>query len=492
METKKMVIAQIERTGDRLVIPQKISFENAIQLIMRQARYESERVNVERIFDVSPWDGALSLARVLDKVFGALPPSYAEEEGFFGKQRVSPKAKEVPSGPNGQTASIPWGVYEIPMLGVVTDGAKDVVWTARVSTEFHVEGNPHQGFSRIKFKIEAELQRQYEEGFNQIMDLVEQDLAEHSLYRGKAFRLSLLDNDGDPKMFPEVNFMDVGTLTPDDLILAQVSHNAVHTSIFTPLQRTADLRRLGIPLRRGVLLAGPFGTGKTMTANVAAGLAAKHGWTFVYVEHARELASVLRFVKAYLPAVVFCEDVDRIVSGERTSEMDSLLNVIDGVDGKQDETMIVLTTNDVDSINPAFLRPGRMDDVIDMQLPDVVATRKLVHVYGRGLIDPDDSLTLSSKALAGQVPAMIREAVERAKLVALKNGKTDIRISDADLAEVADSMQLQRRLLAPKAQDNRSDVEKAAAVVAAGLSGYTIEEFEGKANGLHGAPLVER
>lgn len=477
---KPFKIAKIERSGDKLIVPTDVTYDNAIRLLMRQIQFERERVSVSVVLDTSPWDGALSLARVLDTLYGALPPSYAEEETFFGKKRVNPKAKNVASGPGGETTPIPWGVYEIPMLGALKpeEAGDPSGWTARISTEFEVEGNPFKGFQRAKFKIEGEVLRLHEEAFSQIVALVEADLAVHSLYRGKAFRLSLMDGD-DLRIFPDVHFMEgVGTLTPRDLILPEASFDVINTSVFTPLQRTADLRRLGIPLRRGVLLAGPYGTGKTMAANIAAGLAVQNGWTFIYVEHARELASVLRFAGPYMPAVVFVEDIDRIVSGERTAEMDSLLNVIDGVDGKANEVMIVLTTNDVDSINPALLRPGRMDAVVDVQLPDADATKRLIRVYGRGLVDPEDSLTESSKALAGQVPAMIRESVERAKLAALAHqaeGKfTAVSIGDADLLTVANGMALQRRLLAPKDKDTRSDVEKAAAIIVGNGNGNGI------------------
>ncbi len=468
MAKKPFIIAQIERSGDKLVIPKAISYENAVQLIVRQVKYERERVTVQAAWDVSPWDGALSLSRVLDRLYGALPPSYAEQETLFGKQKINPQAREVASGPNGQTVSVPWGVYEIPMLGSLTaEETGDVPWTARISTDVEVTGNPRTGFSRAKFKIEGEVLRQHEQDFSHMASLVEADLRENSLYRGKAFRLSLFDGET-LRIFPEVSFMDVGHLTPNDLILPQRSYDVINTSIFTPLSRTADLRRLGIPLRRGVLLAGPFGTGKTMTANIAAGLAVQNNWTFVYVEDPQELASVIRFVAPYMPAVVFCEDIDRVMSGGRTHEMDALLNVVDGVESKDKELLLVLTTNDVEAINPALLRPGRMDAVIDVQLPDQDAAKRLIRVYGRGRVDPDDNLTESSAMLAGQVPAMIREAVDRAGLAAVARGELAGRITDSDLVVTADSMVLQRRLLTPKPIDQRSDVEKAASIIVGG------------------------
>lgn len=453
-------IAQIERSGSKIILPHDISYENAIHMIMRQMKYERETVSVDHVFDISPWDGALSLARVLDQLYGSLPPSYATEQTMFGKVRVNPKMHAVASGPNGKTTQVPWGVYTIPMLGA-DEGTQ---WQAHLETEFHREGNPFSGFSRMMFKITGEVRRMHEQDFQEIVRLVEADLKIHSIYRHQAFRLRLADDNGEPKPFPEVSFMDVSRSRIGDLILPAVSQEQITTNLFTPLQKTEQLRKLGIPLRRGVLLAGPFGVGKTLTANITASLAIQNGWTFVYVEHAQELSSVLRFVGPYQPAVVFCEDIDRVVTGERTTEMDALMNVIDGVDGKDNDVMIVLTTNNVEEINPVMLRPGRLDAVIDVQLPDEDATRRLLHKYGRGLVDPDDSLKHSAKALAGNVPAMLREVVERAKLFAISRQSESsdrIVISDSDLLAVAHGMETHRRLLTPKAPDKRSDIEKA-------------------------------
>jgi SpoVK/Ycf46/Vps4 family AAA+-type ATPase len=73
-----------------------------------------------------------------------------------------------------------------------------------------------------------------------------------------------------------------------------------------------------VPLKRGVLLEGPYGTGKTLTAFVTAKKCVENGWTFIMLDRVAALKEALTFARMYAPAVVFAEDIDRSVEGERT------------------------------------------------------------------------------------------------------------------------------------------------------------------------------
>lgn len=156
------------------------------------------------------------------------------------------------------------------------------------------------------------------------------------------------------------------------------------------------------------------------------------------------------------------------MTGARSVSVDHILNVIDGVESKSAELVIVLTTNDIDNITPALLRPGRLDAVIYIDAPDAEAAERLARQYSRGLIPADEDISEAAKHLAGRIPAVIRETVERAKLVAI--GLTPegekLHITNAALLHAALRMDFQLQKLDPKAPDLRSESEKAASIIA--------------------------
>src|SRR3546814_9239016 len=159
-----------------------------------------------------------------------------------------------------------------------------------------------------------------------------------------------------------------------------------------------------------------------MAATVASRLAVDAGVTYVYIPRADELPDAIEFAKQYQsPAcVIFCEDVDRVTNGDRSVEMDDILNLLDGIDTKNNHIITVLTTNDLQSINPAMLRPGRLDAVIDVTPPDAQAVEKLLRLYGGDAIAADTNLEEAGRVLAGNIPAVIAEVGKRAKLAQLR------------------------------------------------------------------------
>lgn len=205
-------------------------------------------------------------------------------------------------------------------------------------------------------------------------------------------------------------------------------------------------------MKRGVLLAGVYGTGKTLTAKVASKFCAEAGITFLYIHKANELPHAIRFAKLYCdPAVViFCEDIDSVTSGKRNVELNDILNTVDGVDTKGMNLITLLTTNHLETITRAMLRPGRLDAVITIPPPDKVAVQKLLRIYGKGVIPPNADLTAVGEELDGSIPAIIAEVVKRAKLsqLALQEPGTRItEISPAALLDAARTIRMQRTLL---------------------------------------------
>ena len=116
----------------------------------------------------------------------------------------------------------------------------------------------------------------------------------------------------------------------------------------------------------------------------------------------------------------------------------------------------MLTTNALENINPAMLRPGRLDAVIDVLPPDAEAAERLVRVYTGTDLDPTADLLPVGVALEGLIPAVIAEVVKRARLVELARRPVGVRgltITAEALLSSARSMASQVELLRRRAAE---------------------------------------
>jgi transitional endoplasmic reticulum ATPase len=422
------MIERIE--GQKIQLPQAMSIKVAVDTLLKQAEFEETTIEIIQSFPVYPWDGAVALMEVLKQRFGWVTLDGEEIKTMFGTIKNKPKLINVPTGPD-TFVTVPWGQFPLVSLD-----------NAQLCTQVQ----------KGLFAVTAVVKRKHEDAIKAIFRDVELYLKTNSIYRGKAMRASFVDSDGDKLEIPEVKFMDVSKIDERDLVLPRAVESAISTNLFAVLEHADACRKAQIPLKRGVLLEGPYGTGKSLVATIAAKKATQNGWTYVYVSQASDLGEAVRFAKVYEPAVVFCEDIDREVQGQRTQEMDAILNVIDGIETKRSEIVVILTSNHVRNINAAMLRPGRLDAIIHMEAPDADAVRRLLLKYSREtLVVTDENraqLETVCQRLAGQVPAAIREVVERAKLSAIKlsNGE-DASITVDAVADAADSMHHQLVLL---------------------------------------------
>lgn len=432
-EAQKIQVAEVQRLGDKILIPEEMTIAAAVRVLQLREIYEETKTNINASFDAFPWDGALALFEVLKRKFGWA--SMESVWSWFGEQL--PTMMEIEIGVR-QMGVVPWGRLTL----FQKEGFID--------TAVEKKGN------RYIFQAQATVKRKYEKEVREIYEEVRKELAKRSIYRGKALSIRFRDDDGEPLKVPMVAFVDTANCTKESVIYSDDVQAAIDTNLFTPITRMEDCKRCGIPVKRGILLAGDFGVGKTLAAKVAAALAVEYGKTFIYCKRTDEFAEAIEFAQQYGPAIVFCEDIDRVVTGVRTDDMDALLNIIDGVDTKTSETIIVLTTNEVEKINPAVLRPGRLDAVIEVKRPDAKAVQKLVKLYGQQFVDPKANLETVGKMLEDNIPAVIEEVVKRAKLSALKHapvGTSDILVTEIDVREAAATMKMQLDLLAGKPKD---------------------------------------
>jgi transitional endoplasmic reticulum ATPase len=391
-------VAEIVHHGEKLILPEGMTIQKAIDLLYRRAEYLETDVAINEKFDVFPFDGAFGLSQVIIERYGWAQGVPIQQ--MFGEKK--PEVYKVAISPT-EKVDVPWGRFELPNIKGFLETGLD------------------QQHGRAVFTLSAVVKRKYEPTIRGLFDELRAWLREHSLYRGKAIKIRFRDDAGEPVWMPEVTFMDVKEAYPEKLLLNDDLSASLNANLFTPISRVDDCLQNGIKVKRGVLMAGKYGTGKTLAATVAAHLAEKHEVTYVYTPRAEELGDAIAFAKQYQsPAcVVFCEDIDRTVQGERTVAMDDILNILDGIDGKGDNIITVLTTNHLENVNQAMLRPGRLDAIINIEPPNAKTAERLVRWYGGEAIDEDENLHEVGKALDGQIPAVIEETVKRAKLFEL-------------------------------------------------------------------------
>lgn len=418
----------IDYVGKAITLPDdpaKMPLAAAIAALQRKQADEETETQVIEWIDTYPMDGAVAFYRAMKDIYGWA--SAVPEMTFFGPK--PPQMRSVRIGPEEKDViQVPWGQFVLP----------------NVSGTIATKAAPNEG--RMMFVIMANVKKRDAFVVRELAARTRQFLAASSIYKGKAIRLRAND-DGilDQNMDPE--FLPVNYIQPHELVLNAGEGEQIETSLWTPIRHTEECVRHKIPLKRGILLEGPYGCGKSMTANVTSKIATEHGWTFILLDDVRALKDALLFAKRYSPAVVFAEDADRIAE-HRDDRGNDLLNVVDGVLSKSSKVITVLTTNYVEKLHVAMLRPGRLDAVISVKAPDAISVQKLIHIYARGLLDRDADLEEVGKELAGQIPATVREVAERSKLAMIGRGATSINAKDLLIA--AAGMKDHLALLAPK------------------------------------------
>ncbi len=429
----------IERHGQQIVLPERpvpMELHVAVTTLQRKIEEEEQVVGVNESVDAFPFDGAVAFQKAMKEMFGWV--SAVPTPGFFGPN--PPQTIDVKIGPK-ETMSVVWGRFELP-------GVEGFVQCGGYSTD---EGP--------RFRISGEVKRKHHSIVVDLAKLTRRIAAEHSIYRGKAIELSV-DNDGDVDWDDGIDFTDLSGVREHELVFSQLTEQQIKTNLWTLIEQTDRCRRHQVPLKRGILMEGRYGTGKSLTSAVTACKAVANGWTFLSINRVAGLMGAICFARKFQPAVIFAEDVDRVISGEeRNTKIDDILETIDGIASKGTEIMVVLTTNHVEKMNRAMLRPGRLDAVITITPPDQQAVKKLIRLYGRELLAADDALEASSAMLDGQIPAIIRECTERAKLYAIgrtTNGDDDnLQITDQDVLAAAVGMKPHMELLEQKAEANR-------------------------------------
>lgn len=446
-KTKQVHVAEVVRHGEAVNIPEKMSIDDAIAILQRKKAYEQEVTQFSEVFNVFPWDGAIALTRVLENKFGFMMQEKIPG-GFFSPDEP-PEVRMVDVGFE-KTAPVPWGRITMPAVSG------------------YLETGIQLKEGRLVFMVTARVRRQHENTVREILQDVKSYLKLNSIYRGQAVKIRFTDDDGVPLMktgeMVEPKFLDLSKISENDLVFPDEIDREFKHYVLCPIERREDTKK-HVPSKRGVLLEGLPGTGKTLALTVASKKATEQGITVVYCENGRDFPEVVKFALQYLPAIVVCEDIDRLVSGTRDASIDTILNIMDGMESKKADLMFLLTSNNAEVINQPMMRPGRIDVSIHVPPPDGRAVEKLLRLYGKDFIADSEDLRGVGAILAGNIPAVIGEVVQRAKLSAIYNskpGEENLSISAEDLKVASLSMTKQVKMLNRAPEPKLSKLEKAA------------------------------
>ncbi|KAJ5644222.1 P-loop containing nucleoside triphosphate hydrolase protein [Penicillium longicatenatum] len=187
----------------------------------------------------------------------------------------------------------------------------------------------------------------------------------------------------------------------------------------------------GIPYKRGYLLFGPPGTGKS---SFSLSLAGKHKLDIYTLQLSNISDSTLMRLFAELPphCIVLLEDVDTAGVGRRDSvdatqenesksavTLSGLLNVLDGV-SSQEGRILIMTTNHIDHLDEALIRPGRSDKKIHFKLADQTISSQLFHTVFKQLpnqkqcneVYDDETFSTLAQDFASKVPEQVFSPAE--------------------------------------------------------------------------------
>jgi ATPase family associated with various cellular activities (AAA) len=375
---------------------------------------------------------------------GLLQP--AAEQMWLGVGSAAMVA--LPCGPGGQTtACVRCGLY------LVDDGDTRLALLLRGPGDHDPDGNTTL---EVACADQAAAQR--------VADEVRQRAVARNVFRGQviSFEDEMLGHG--PGSGGVLRFHDRPHLRRDMVVLPPPVLDGIERQVIGVARHAGRLLASGQHLKRGVLLHGSPGTGKTHTIRYLLGQL--DGVTVVMLSgHAlRWIGEACSVARVLAPSVVVIEDVD-LIAEERGPRMGqhalllALLNEMDGL-GEDLDVAFLLTTNRPDLLEAALAaRPGRIDHAAELPLPDAEARRKLIALYQGSLVldlsDPDDVITRTE----GVTAAFLKELLRRAALLAAGagpahegDGGSPIRVTDAHLTEALDQLldargQLTRTLL---------------------------------------------
>ncbi|ABS55976.1 26S proteasome subunit P45 family [Methanoregula boonei 6A8] len=238
---------------------------------------------------------------------------------------------------------------------------------------------------------------------------------------------------------PSISYTQIGGLT-DEI-------KEVREAVEYPLTKPEIFRRIGVEPPKGILLYGSPGTGKTLIAKAVAHEAKA---TFIRMsgselvhkfigEGAGLVRELFTLARERAPAIVFIDEIDAVGS-MRTNDGTSgsaevqrtlmqLLAEMDGFDNRG-EIRIMAATNRVDMLDPALLRPGRFDRLIEIPLPDRNARLEILKIHSKKMHLNDVRLDMIASMTDGATGAELQAVCREAGMMAVRRDASAIEMKD--------------------------------------------------------------
>jgi ATP-dependent Clp protease adapter protein ClpS len=271
---------------------------------------------------------------------------------------------------------------------------------------------------------------------------------EQAVYDARSYRGKILSLEGSSDYGGRARGVTVHrlpTVGRDEVILPEETLRLLDRNAVDFVGNRAALRKLGQSTRKGILLYGPPGTGKTHTIRYLATNLPGHTTLIITAEQMGLLGAYMNLARLLQPATVVIEDVDLIARDREKMGsceeplLNKLLNEMDGLKGDAD-ILFVLTTNRPEQLEGALAgRPGRIDQAIEVPLPDEIGREKLVRLYGKGLSLNAALVDETVRRTNGVSAAFIKELMRRiAQASILRDGGSAVEFGD--ISEALDDM----------------------------------------------------
>ncbi|MHA2502158.1 MAG: proteasome-activating nucleotidase [Candidatus Kariarchaeaceae archaeon] len=252
---------------------------------------------------------------------------------------------------------------------------------------------------------------------------------------------------------PSIEYEDIGGL--------ETQIQEIREIVELPLLKPELFEQIGIDPPRGVLLYGPPGTGKTLIAKAVAKVT---NATFIRMigselvqkfigEGARLVREVFEFAQEKSPAILFIDELDAIgsrrlevaTSGDREVQR-TLMQLLSSLDGfePRGEVRVIAATNRPDILDPALLRPGRFDRLIEIGVPNDDGRREIFKIHMQGMSVGKgvniEYLVQQSKGVSG---AEIKSICVEAGMFAIREEST--KVSDKNFVDAITKINAERR-----------------------------------------------
>jgi hypothetical protein len=285
---------------------------------------------------------------------------------------------------------------------------------------------------------------------------LEQAIAQSRAYRGKV--LSLEQAEHYQGRSRGILVHRIPRVAPEAVILPAATRALLDRNVIDFMQARERLRALGLQTKKGILLYGPPGTGKTHTIRYLASNLPGITTFIITAGQVGLLAHYMTLARLLQPSMVVIEDVDLIARSRERMDggceevlLNRLLNEMDGLQENSD-VLFVLTTNRPQDLEAALAqRPGRIDQAIEVPLPDEACRDKLVRLYGRGMKLSPALVAEAANRTEGVSAAFIKELMRRTAQAAIARdgakkvtepspARAGVQPSEADLSQALDDM----------------------------------------------------